>query len=149
MRLSKRSEYGLRAALQLAAGYKDGYIQTRELSRREQLPNKFLESILRSMKGAGLLISKVGAAGGYRLADRPENISVGRIVRVLEGQLINPELLEPPADPSNARRGGVGLHLLAVQTEKALTDLIDSLTLADLLEQAGRFQGDARSMYYI
>jgi Rrf2 family protein len=149
MRLSKRSEYGLRAAIQLAASYQDGFVQTRELSRRENLPNKFLESILRSMRGAGLLESKVGSAGGYRLADSPERITVGRLMRVLEGQLFNPELLDPPRDPANAEAGVVGLHLLAKRVERSIGEVIDKLTLADLLEEARRARGDAQSMFYI
>lgn len=149
MRLSKRSEYGLRAAIQLANAFGEGFLQTRELSRREDLPNKFLESILRALKGAGLLISKVGASGGYRLADRPENISVGSLVRVLEGQLVNPDLLEKPTDPANAATGAVGLHLLATRVENTLGGVVDGISLAELLEEASRMKGDSREMYYI
>ena len=149
MRLSKRSEYGLRAALQLAASYSNGFLQTRELSRREDLPNKFLESILRGMKSAGLLVSKVGAAGGYRLAEPPDAIGVGALVRVLEGQLVNPDLLEQPRNPANTEAGKLGLHLLAKRVEGSLAEVIDDLSLADLLDEARRFQGDNQTMYYI
>ena len=149
MRLSKRSEYGLRAAIQLAGSYRDGFLQTRELSRREDLPAKFLESILRSLKAAGYLASKVGASGGYRLADRPQNIPVGALVRVLEGQLVNPALLEAPADPANAGCGQIALHLLACRVENALGSLIDSISLADLRDQAIQAQGESRAMFYI
>ncbi|MCG3180838.1 MAG: HTH-type transcriptional regulator CymR [Phycisphaerae bacterium] len=149
MRLSKRSEYGLRAAVQLAASYKEGYLQTRELSRRENLPNKFLESILRSMKSAGLLVSKVGASGGYRLAESPEQISLGALLRSLEGQLVNPELLDRPHDPANTEAGAFALHLLALRVEGAIRTVIDSLTLAELLDESRKARGDAHTMFYI
>ncbi len=149
MRLSKRSEYGLRAAIQLAVTYERGFIQTREVSRRERLPNKFLESILRSLKGAGLLVSKVGASGGYRLADRPEAIHVGELLGVLEGEVVSTELLAAPPDPANIERGRLGVHLVARRLRKAVAEAIDQFTLAELLEEVGRVQSKTQSMYYI
>ena len=68
MRLSKRTEYGLRAIAYLARSWPKGFVQSRDLSQQEGLPNKFLESILLTLRRGGFLESKVGSGGGYRLS---------------------------------------------------------------------------------
>src|SRR5205823_10251122 len=87
MKLSKRTEYGLRATVQLARLWPTHFVQARDLAREEALPNKFLESILLVLRRAGLLESKVGSGGGYRLAKSPREIMVGDLIRRLEGRL--------------------------------------------------------------
>jgi Rrf2 family protein len=87
MRLSKRTEYGLRAVVQLARLWPAGFIQSRDLSQQEDLPNKFLEAILLALRRGGFLESKVGSGGGYRLSRTPKEISVGDLIRRLEGRL--------------------------------------------------------------
>ncbi len=149
MRLSKRSEYGLRAVIQLAAVFDEGFVQTRQISRRERLPNKFLESILRSLKSAGLLISKVGASGGYRLADRPERVSVGEVLVALEGELVGSELAARPADPGTVERGRLGVHLIVRRVREAVAGAIEDYTLAELLEEVIAAQSGDKAMYYI
>src|SRR3954449_7392647 len=87
MRLSKRTEYGLRAVVQLARLWPRNFVQSRDLSQQEDLPNKFLESILLALRRGGFLESKVGSGGGYRLARAPKDIAVGDLIRRLEGPL--------------------------------------------------------------
>src|SRR4030067_2600737 len=88
MRLSKRGEYGLRAMIDLAALSSEqhpgnGVVQIKEIAERQQIPSKFLEQILLTLKNAGLLHSKMGVGGGYYLARPPSQITLGHIVRVL------------------------------------------------------------------
>lgn len=92
MRLSKRCEYGIRAAVHLAQRSGQGYTQSREVAEVESLPAKFLESILLTLRSAGILNSKVGAGGGYRLAKPAEEIKLLEIVT----------LLDPPDSPASA-----------------------------------------------
>jgi len=68
LRLSKRTEYGLRAIVQLAQLWPRNFVQSKDLAEHEDLPNKFLESILLALRRGGFLESKVGSGGGYRLA---------------------------------------------------------------------------------
>src|SRR5436190_24278033 len=91
MKLSKRTEYGLRAVVQLARLWPAHYVQSRDLAQQEHLPNKFLESILLALRRGGVLESKVGSGGGYRLAKNPRDISVGDVIRRLEGRLSSRE----------------------------------------------------------
>jgi Rrf2 family protein len=86
MRLSKRSEYGLMAAVRLAQQQREGggYLRSRQIADEEGLPAKFLEAILLSLKAAGILESKVGAGGGYRFRKRPEDVRLVELVDALE-----------------------------------------------------------------
>src|SRR3972149_2448153 len=92
MRLSKRGEYGLRAMIAIAEALRSPsgisqVVQIKDIAEREKIPAKFLEQILLTMKNAGLLQSKMGVGGGYYLARPPQEISLGHIVRVLDGPL--------------------------------------------------------------
>src|ERR1700677_3617281 len=100
MRLSKRTEYGLRAVVQLARLWPTGFIQSRDLAQQEDLPNKFLEAILLALRRGGFLESKVGSGGGYRLSRPPREIAVGDLIRRLEGRLTIKEKEGPTADLS-------------------------------------------------
>jgi Rrf2 family protein len=85
--LTKKSKYGLKAVLYLAAAMERGPVLVSELSDRERIPKKFLESILLELKRSGILQSKKGKGGGYFLSRTPDQITVGQIIRVLEGPL--------------------------------------------------------------
>jgi Rrf2 family protein len=88
MRLSKRGEYGLRAMIDLATwDHGSAVVQIKDIAEREQIPPKFLEQILLTLKNAGMLHSKMGVGGGYYLAKAADQISLGNIVRILDGPL--------------------------------------------------------------
>jgi Rrf2 family protein len=106
LRLSKRTEYGLRAVVQLAKLWPRAFVQARDLAQLEDLPNKFLESILLALRRGGFLESKVGSGGGYRLSRSPRQISVGDLLRRLEGRLTVAE----SADPAESSPGSVGVR---------------------------------------
>src|SRR5436190_10135767 len=122
MKLSKRTEYGLRAAVQLARLWPRHFVQARDLAQSEVLPNKFLEAILLALRRGGFLESKVGSGGGYRLAREPREISVGDLIRRLEGRLT------VAGGPAHGRRddrspGEVAVHLLNEQLTEATDDV--------------------------
>src|SRR5437870_9425013 len=87
MKLSLRGEYALRALLVLGLEYELSVISIQAISRQQNIPKRFLEQILNDLKSAGLVQSKRGMAGGYRLARRPEDISLAAVVRHVEGAL--------------------------------------------------------------
>jgi Rrf2 family protein len=145
LRLSKRTEYGLRAIVQLARLEPRTYIQSKDLVAREDLPNKFLESILLALRRGGFLESKVGSGGGYRLSRPPKDISVGELIRRLEGRLTVKEE-EAVADPSP---GQIAFHLLNEKLTMAVDDVLDAMSLEQLLEAVNRAMGTSQEMYYI
>src|SRR6476619_50026 len=87
VKLSKRTEYGLRAVVQLARLAPRTYVQAKDLAKQEQLPSKWLEAILLALRRGNFLESKVGSGGGYRLSRSPREIRVGDLIRRLEGRL--------------------------------------------------------------
>jgi Rrf2 family protein len=145
LRLSKQTEYGLRAIVQLARTGPKQYVQSRDLSQAESLPNKFLEAILLTLRRGGFLESKVGREGGYRLAKPPKEIAVGELIRRLEGRLtLKEEYVATDVSP-----GEIAVHLLNQKLTDATDEVLDHLTLADLLDQANRAAGMQQQMYYI
>jgi Rrf2 family protein len=135
MRLSKRGEYGLRAMIDLATWETEsGLIQIKEIAKREHIPSKFLEQILLSLKNAGLLQSKMGVGGGYYLARPAGEISLGHIVRVLDGPLapircVSQMAYEPCGCPDEAT---CGLRLAMLDVRNAIANILDNTSLADV-----------------
>ena len=145
MRLSKRTEYGLRAVVQLARLWPRHFVQSRDLAQQEKLPNKFLESILLALRRGGFLESKVGSGGGYRLSRAPRDISVGDLIRRLEGRLTVKESA-PTAEQSP---GEVAVRLLNERLTQATDEVLDAMTLEQLVEHVNRAAGVQQAMYYI
>jgi Rrf2 family protein len=138
MRLSKRGEYGLRAMLNLATlAPQSGVVQIREIAQREQIPVKFLEQILLTLRNAGLVHSKMGAGGGYYLARPAGDITLGQIIRVLDGPLapircVSQMAYEPCACPDEKT---CGLRLAMLDVRNAISGILDHTTLADVTQR--------------
>lgn len=146
MRLSKRTEYGLRAVVQLARLWPRTFVQSKDLAQQEDLPNKFLESILLALRRGGFLESKVGSGGGYRLSRAPREISVGDLLRRLEGRLT---LKETGAVPADASPGKIAVRLLNEKLTAATDDVLDKMSLEELVDQANKAGNFQQEMYYI
>jgi len=87
MKLSTRSEYACLALIDLTENYHQGLTKIKDISQRKEIPQKYLEQILLSLKRAGLLRSKRGIDGGYRLALPPNKISIAQIIRLMDGPI--------------------------------------------------------------
>ena len=85
--ISKRTQYGLRAVIALGKKYGEGPVLIASLAKDEGIPVKFLEGILFDLKGRGLLESKRGKGGGYQLSRPPSGITIGSLIRMMEGPL--------------------------------------------------------------
>jgi Rrf2 family protein len=143
MRLSKRGEYGLRAMIMLAAPGPDGHpamVQIREISEREKIPAKFLEQILLTLKNAGLLHSKMGVGGGYHLSRPASEISLGHIVRILDGPLapvkcVSLMAYEPCGCPDEET---CGLRLAMGDVRNAIAEILDGTSLEDVMRRVSK-----------
>jgi Rrf2 family protein len=141
VKLSKRGEYGLRAMVTLASQTRPGdLVQAREIAERERIPVKFLEQILLALKNAGLLGSRSGAGGGYYLARPPDQITLGQIVRVLDGPLapircVSKVAYEPCICPDEST---CGLRLVMRDVRNAISGILDGTTLADVAQRVVR-----------
>lgn len=131
--------------MQLARLWPRNYVQSRDLAKSEELPNKFLEAILLALRRGGFLESKVGSGGGYRLSRSPREISVGDLIRRLEGRLTIKDITRP----GEQSPGEIAVHLLNDRLTDATDQVLDTLTLEQLLEQVGKAGGLQQAMYYI
>lgn len=130
MRISARADYALRAALHLARGAAEGPVTGESIATAQQIPAPFLEGILAALRRAGIVESRRGASGGYRLAADPASISAADVIRAVDGPLVyvrneRPSELEyPPGDES--------LVALWVALRASVRRVLDDTTLADL-----------------
>jgi Rrf2 family protein len=144
MRLSRRSEYGLRALTDLVRHADDGPIALASLAERERLPVKFLEQIMASLKHAGIVRTTLGAHGGYAMAVDPASVSLGRIIRLLDGALapvgcVSLRYYEPCSCPNEAT---CALRDTMIDVRDAILEILDRQTLADLAVRPGRAEID-------
>jgi len=124
----------MQALLHLAAAYESdesALRTTEEISRKEGIPNKYLESILRSLRQSGIVESHRGASGGYRLARSPKEISVADVMRVLDGPLaaVRGERPEDIQYKGSAR----SLPDVWIATRVALREVLEEISLAHIL----------------
>ncbi len=138
MRLTKRGEYALRALIHLGIAQDLGrpMVQIAEIATKENIPIKFLESILVLLKEAGFLDSKRGKEGGYFLAKPQEKIAIGDVVRKLDGPLapipcVSQNFYERCNCPDEAH---CGLRMLMLDVRNAIANILDKYTLAQTVE---------------
>ena len=134
MNLSKRGEYGLRAMVELASHPAGTFVPIKDIAHREQIPVKFLEQILLTLRNAGLLRSRMGVSGGYSLAKPPADITLGQIIRVLDGPLapircVSQTAYEPCACPDEKT---CGLRLVMFDVRNAISEILDRTSLEDV-----------------
>ena len=133
--ISKKTKYCLRALYSLAASYGKGPTLIADLAEKEHIPKKFLEQILLSLKLHDVVDSKTGRGGGYQLAHPPEKITIGAIVRIMEGPLAPLACASETAYHPCEECGDVrtcGTRLLMHRVRDATAAILDHATLADI-----------------
>jgi Rrf2 family protein len=154
MRLSTQSRYGVRAIFDIAYNSEGLETQVKDISRRQGISQRYLEQIFQKLKRAGIIGSKRGPSGGYFLSKKPEDITVGEVVRVTEGGLV-PVLCVNPEDSTKPceRSGECVTQVIWNEAGKRLRDYFDSVTIRDLCKLAKELginkDLDKRFMYYI
>src|SRR5579862_8567980 len=127
MNISVKGEYALQAIFDLASHSGREPVKIAEIARRQQIPQKFLELILASLKQGGFVESRRGAEGGYLLARRPESITVGDVLRYVEGRQEERSKLR--------RQGGSPLSDVWERVDLAINSVLDSATFAQLVRE--------------
>ena len=132
MKLSTRSRYGVRLLVDLARNGNQGPVQMGEISKRQDISVKYLEQLIRPLKQANMVNSVRGPKGGHLLAKKPEDITLGQIVRLFEGQS---ELVECISNPEKCSMSDdCQVRLAWGDATKVLYEKLDSTTIANLLE---------------
>lgn len=142
MKLSKKGEYALRALIDLGIAAEVGreLVQVGELADKELIPIKFLEQIMQELKTAGLVISQRGKFGGYRLSRPASEISVGSVIRLIDGPLapigcVSQTAYEKCSCPDETH---CGLRMLMLDVRNAIAGILDRYSLADVVDVTTR-----------
>jgi Rrf2 family protein len=137
--LSRRCKYALRALYTLSRNNPAGPIAVAEIAERERIPRKFLEGILVQLRNSGLVESYMGKKGGYRLAKSPGDITIGAVIRIIDGPLAP----LPCASESQFRacdeclgRGRCETRVIMRQVRDAIARVLDHTTLAQACKQS-------------
>ena len=134
MRISTKGRYALRMLLDLAQRQQDGYVALKDIAERQNISKKYLEQIIPVFNKSDILKTNRGFQGGYRLARRPDQYTVGEILRLTEGSLAPVACLEN--DPVECERSGECATLPIWQgLYRVISEYLDGITLQDILDQ--------------
>mgnify|MGYP006310018103 CR=1 FL=1 len=141
MAVSQKCQYALRSLFELAKRHNSGPAKISDIARTQNIPSRFLEVILNELKQGGFTESRRGKEGGYFLARAPEDISVGEIVRFVQGPLfpVDEEALFPGKNPPPDTPGVVFVPIWK-RVENALSEIYDQTTFRDLLDEEERLR---------
>jgi Rrf2 family protein len=143
MRVSTRSDYGLRALIELAGNYGRGPLQSSEIALRRHIPEQYLDQLLTTLRKAGFIRSIRGPAGGHELLRNPSTITVREVIESLEGSLSPVPWLDEPAEATDHPHA-CGQREIWERIRSATCEILGAYSVADLLERepqaaAGRY----------
>ena len=146
MRISAKGEYAIKAVLDLSLHHDHGLVPIQAIAARQAIPQRYLEQVLLSLKRSGLLTSRRGSSGGYHLSRSPDTVTVGEVLRAVEGS-------DAPFEIANrTRRGSRDAQDLAELWEEmseAVSKVVDRSNFGELAARAQARRSAARPMYYI
>jgi Rrf2 family cysteine metabolism transcriptional repressor len=135
MRISTKGDYATRAMQDLAFHYGSGPVPIEKIAERQGLPVRYLEQLLLTLKRSGLLQSKRGVSGGYSLAKPPDQITLGQILRVVDGPIEPIYCLgETPGDQC-AQEAACALREVWAEVHRVVTEIVDGTTLRDVCDR--------------
>ena len=132
MKISTKGRYALRLMLDIALNDAKTPVRIKDIAERQQISDKYLEQIVSSLNKAGYVRSIRGPQGGYRLTKKPEEYTVGMILRLIEGSLAPVACLDD--DINNCTRADrCPTLILWEKLYDAISEVVDNITLADLI----------------
>jgi Rrf2 family protein len=142
VRVSAKTDYAIRAALELAAADGDKPVKGEQIARAQSIPLRFLENILMQLRHAGLVESRRGADGGYRLAKPADEVRLADVIRAIDGPLANVSGTRPQALAFDGTAEPMREVWIAVRA--ALRGVLEHVTLADVV--AGELPDHVREL---
>jgi len=149
MKISFKGDYALKAVLDLALNYNNGKIQINDIAKRQDIPIKYLSQILLILKGAGYVQSRRGPHGGYWLAKSPRQITLGEIIRLMDG---------PTSPIGCVSRTGYSkcndepfcpFRGIWIKVRDAINEIVDNTTFEDICEIVKNQNTESTFTYYI
>lgn len=132
MKISTKGRYALRLMLDLAVHNTGEAISLKDIAKRQEISDKYLEQIISVLNKAGYVKSIRGAQGGYMLKKAPKDYTIGMILRLTEGTLAPVSCVEE--DSECAREGNCVTYMVWKKINDAIADVVDSITLEDLVD---------------
>lgn len=133
MRVSAKSDYALRALIELANDVEGGALSAEELGRRQDIPRGFLQAILADLRRADIVLSQRGQAGGWRLARDASSVSVADVIRAVDGPLVSVYGVRPESVTYND--SATGLQQVWVAARSSLRDVLEHVSIQALADQ--------------
>ena len=130
MRVSAKSDYALRALIEMASRSDGRAVSAEELGKSQEIPHGFLQAILADMRRAGIVASQRGQSGGWRFAKKPADVSVADVIRAVDGPLANIGGLRP--DQLSYDGTAVALKDIWIAVRASLRAVLEEVTLADV-----------------
>ena len=143
MKLSLRGEYALRALVVLGLNYGKDVLRIQTISAQQNIPKRFLEQILNDLKSAGIVESRRGVAGGYRLSKPPEQISLAAVIRHIEGPLapvscVSEKFYSRCSCPDESK---CSIRSVMKDVREAIVQILEGVTVAELCLRAKQLEG--------
>ena len=132
MRVSAKSDYALRALIEMASRTDSTPVSAEELGRLQEIPHGFLQAILADLRRSGIVVSQRGQSGGWRMSRDPDTVSVADVIRAVDGPLVSVYGLRPEAVTYN-ERASVLQHVW-IAARRSLRDVFEGVTLRQLAD---------------
>lgn len=132
MRITAKSDYALRALIEIARGGGSSPVSAEELGRLQDIPHGFLQAILADLRRAGIVMAQRGQSGGWRLQVDPDKVSVADVIRAVDGPLVSVYGLRPEAVEYN--EAAAVLQHVWIASRHSLRDVLENVTVRDLAE---------------
>ena len=148
MKISTKGDYATRALQDLAMHYDNGHVPIETIAQRQALPARYLEQLLLTLKRAGFLASKRGVNGGYYLAKPPREITLGQIIRAVDGPIAPIFCVTEAPREQCSQETLCALRDVWAEVRDAISAIVDHTTLADICERI-RAKSKERISYQI
>ncbi|OGF53461.1 MAG: hypothetical protein A2452_06530 [Candidatus Firestonebacteria bacterium RIFOXYC2_FULL_39_67] len=149
MKLSYKGDYALKTLLDLCLHGKKTTVRIKDISERQDIPVKYLEQIMTLLKGSGYVNSKRGPEGGYSLGKKPENITLGEIVRLIEGHTSPIACVSSSCYKKCDDEAGCPFKKTWFEVKNAINEIVDKTTIADICERAEKTRAEKTANYQI
>jgi Rrf2 family protein len=132
MRVTAKSDYALRALIEIARRGDEGPVSAEEIGRLQEIPHGFLQAILADLRRAGVLVAQRGQSGGWRMNRDPDQVTVADVIRAVDGPLVSIYGLRPEAVEYNER--AAVLQHVWIASRRSLRDVLESVTVRQLAD---------------
>jgi Rrf2 family protein len=149
MRISFKGDYALKTILDLSLNYDKGPMQIEDISKRQDIPLKYLQQILLTLKGAGYVRSRRGPSGGYSLSKSPSKITLGEIIRLMEGHTSPITCVSTTEYTKCNYENKCVFRGIWVEIKENINNIIDNTNFEDMVKKAVKLKEKNSLMYNI